>query len=208
MAGLADVSAMALMKRLKKSKDWLHALCVELFREQGHRGGLQRRFPGPGVRRDDGQGARQDGFAVAVALQRLPAFPDLRFLPAHGNEGARRRRVPVALPHPRRATTCSPTAGTRPPRASTTWRRAGGHVIVRVNTGSLVLRSTGGAPFDLLAAVTSLERAGAVESWPGVAVEEAVAVPGRVCAVRKTQQASRLAQRKLRKEAARKGKQV
>ena len=35
MAGLADVSAMALMKRLQKSKDWLHALCVELFREQG-----------------------------------------------------------------------------------------------------------------------------------------------------------------------------
>ena len=27
MAGLADVSAVALMKRLKKSKDWLHALC-------------------------------------------------------------------------------------------------------------------------------------------------------------------------------------
>ena len=35
MAGLADLSAIALMKRLKKSEDWLHALCVELFRKQG-----------------------------------------------------------------------------------------------------------------------------------------------------------------------------
>ena len=85
---------------------------------------------------------------------------------------------------------------------------AGGHVIVRVNTGSLGLRTRGGAPFDLLAAVASLDGAGAVRSWPVVAVEEGVAVPGRVCAIRKTQQASRIAHRKLRKEAARKGKQV
>ena len=56
-----------------------------------------------------------------------------------------------------------------------------------MNTGSLVLRTTGDAPFDLLAALTSLERAGAVGSWPVVAVEEAVAAPGRVCAIRKTQ---------------------
>ena len=34
-AGLAELSAVALWKRLKKSKDWLHALCGELFRERG-----------------------------------------------------------------------------------------------------------------------------------------------------------------------------
>ncbi len=32
LAGLSDV---ALLKRLRKSRDWLQALCVELFREQG-----------------------------------------------------------------------------------------------------------------------------------------------------------------------------
>ena len=31
-AELAELSAVALRKRLKKSKDWLHALCGELFR--------------------------------------------------------------------------------------------------------------------------------------------------------------------------------
>ena len=34
-AGLAELSAVALWKCLKKSKDWLHALCGELFRERG-----------------------------------------------------------------------------------------------------------------------------------------------------------------------------
>ena len=34
-ANLADLSDVALLKRLRKSGDWLHALCVALFREQG-----------------------------------------------------------------------------------------------------------------------------------------------------------------------------
>ena len=46
-ANLADLSDVALLKRLRKSKDWLHALCVALFQEQGvnvsQAGGLQVR---------------------------------------------------------------------------------------------------------------------------------------------------------------------
>ena len=34
-ASLADLSDVALLKRLRKSRDWLYALCVELFREHG-----------------------------------------------------------------------------------------------------------------------------------------------------------------------------
>ena len=63
---------------------------------------------------------------------------------------------------------------------------AGGQVTVRVNTASLVLRTPQGQPFDLLAAVTSLERAGTVASWLAtVVVENGGIVPGRVCALRK-----------------------
>ena len=46
-ANLADLSDVALLKRLRKSKDLLHALCVALFQEQGvnvsQAGGLQVR---------------------------------------------------------------------------------------------------------------------------------------------------------------------
>ena len=34
-AQLTDLSDLALLKRLRKARDWLRALCVELFREQG-----------------------------------------------------------------------------------------------------------------------------------------------------------------------------
>jgi hypothetical protein len=34
-AKLGDFSDVALLKRLRKSKDWLHALCQELFKERG-----------------------------------------------------------------------------------------------------------------------------------------------------------------------------
>lgn len=44
---LAELSSVALGQRLKKSQDWLQALCVELFRERGVEraagGGLPRR---------------------------------------------------------------------------------------------------------------------------------------------------------------------
>ena len=34
-ANLADLSAVALLKRLRKSKDWLYRLCCALFEERG-----------------------------------------------------------------------------------------------------------------------------------------------------------------------------
>ena len=46
-----------------------------------------------------------------------------------------------------------------------------------------------------------------MQSWPALAVGDGIAVPGRVCAIRKTQEAIRIAHRKLRKEATRRGKQ-
>ena len=85
---------------------------------------------------------------------------------------------------------------------------SGAQVTVRVNTGSLPLQTSGGPSFDLLAALTSLKRAGTIQSWPVVVVGEGVAVPGRVCAIRKTQEAIKIAHARLRKEAARKGKRV
>ena len=35
LAHWTDVSDVALLKRLRKSEDWLHSLCVELVRESG-----------------------------------------------------------------------------------------------------------------------------------------------------------------------------
>ena len=101
-AHLAELSAVALLKRLRKSKAWLRALCVALFREQGIAltdiGGFQvRAFDATTVKEP-----RSDRIVVAAALQRAPSLPDVRLLQAYGDRGAWRRRVAGAVPDPRR----------------------------------------------------------------------------------------------------------
>ena len=85
----------------------------------------------------------------------------------------------------------------------------GGHAAVRVNTASLPLREADGKRFDLLGAVSSLKRAGAVGSWrAAVAADGGEPVAGRVCAIRKTREAARQAVARLRRTASRKQRQL
>ena len=57
-AGLAQLSDVALLKRLRKSSDWLHGLCVALFRERGL---AQAAEPGLRVRAFDATTVREPG---------------------------------------------------------------------------------------------------------------------------------------------------
>ena len=78
-----------------------------------------------------------------------------------------------------------------------------------MNTGTLAFQTPEGQLFDLLGHVSALERAGAVQSWsPHVVAPQGLRVRGRVCAIRKTEEAILIAQQGIRKEAARKGRQV
>ena len=121
-AGLADLSAMALMKRLKKSKDWLHALCVELFREQGIAVGWDGGFQ---VRAFDATTVKEPG--RTGSLWRLHYSVCLPSLSCDFSSSRQRKGTEPASPcctsPSASATTCSPTAGIRPPRASITWRQ-------------------------------------------------------------------------------------
>ena len=101
------------------------------------------------------------------------------------------------------------TAATRPPPVCIMWFAPAGQVTVRVNTGALSFRTTADEPFDLLAAVASLKRTGAVGAWSVETIANGDAtVKGRVCAIRKTREAVEMAHEKIRREAVRKGKQV
>ena len=87
---------------------------------------------------------------------------------------------------------------------------AGGYATVRVNTQALRFRTPGGRrPFDLLAAVSAIKRAGAVKSWRVRAVgADGEGVVGRVCAMRKSAEAARRARAKLRRRASRNGREL
>lgn len=88
-------------------------------------------------------------------------------------------------------------------------KRAGGRATVRVNTSSLPLHTPDNQPFDLLAKVQGLRRTGLIGCWPVQAVAgTSGAVTGRVCALRKTEEAIRFAHKALRRQASKKGTQL
>ena len=191
------------MKRLRKSADWLQALCVALFREQGIAlppGGFQVRVFDATTVKEPGRTGSLWRLHYSVRLPSL-ACDFFKLTATEGRGTGERSRSSRSA----RATMCSLTG--RALRACTMWCPQAVMHGAREHRGAVASHARRRA-FDLLAQVTTLKRVGTVHSWPVLATGEGIAVPGRVCAIRKTQEATRLAQRKLRKEAGRKGKQV
>ena len=207
-ANLVDLSDVGLLKRLKKSKDWLHGLCVKLFREHGvtvaASGGFQvRAFDATTVK----EPGKTGGLWRIHYSVRLPSLV-CDFFKLTETEGPGSGESFLHFPI-RDGDYVLADRGYSTASGIGHVVSFGGHVTVRVNTGALPLRTAQDQPFDLLAAVTSVERAGAVQWWrTRVAVPEGVAVSGRVCALRKTGEAIKMAQDRLRKAASKKGKQI
>ena len=79
-------------------------------------------------------------------------------------------------------------------------------MTVPVDTKSLRLGTPQGGPFDLSAAVRGLRRTGQIRWWQDAAIDDGgTLVSGRVCPLRKTGEAIRLAHNALRSQASKKG---
>ena len=207
-ASLASLSDVALLKRLRKSRNWLHALCVELFREHGIAVSADNGFQ---VRAFDATTVQEPG--RTGSLQRLHysvSLPSLgcdffRVTPTRGRgTGESFKQFPIrAGDYVLADRGYSTAAGLQHVAA------AGGYVTVRVNTGSLPLATPAGRPWDLLAAVETLTRPGPVGEWPArAAAQSGPPVRGRLCALRKTDEAIAIAQASVRRTARKKGRQV
>jgi hypothetical protein len=83
----------------------------------------------------------------------------------------------------------------------------GGDVVVRLNSSTFPLLDTEGAPFDLLAAVRSLE-GHTPGDWTVRFIENDQQYCARLCAVRKSALAAQLSKERLLKAARKKGKIV
>ena len=212
-ANLADLSDVALLKRLRKSKEWLYALCVRLFQEHGiavaSGGGFQLRAFDATTVKEPGKTGSLWRVHYSVCLPSLACD----FFKLTRTEGAGSGESFAQFPI-RAGDHVVADRGYSTARGIGHVADAGGQLIVRVNTGALPLRTVSGEPFNLLAAVTSLRRVGVATSWSAQVVvdgdtgQPSRMVAGRVCAVRKSAAAVRVAQRKIRQEATRKGKQA
>jgi hypothetical protein len=206
--GLAELSSVALWNRLRKSQAWLRSLCLELFRERGvelsEAGGLQVRALDATTVKEPGKTGSLWRVHYSVRLPSL-ACDFFRLTATKGTgTGESFMQFPIKAGDYLLADRGYSTA-----RGLRHVVQAGGVVTVRVNTRSLVLETAEGQPFDLLAAVGTLRRAGRIGSWEVRVVDAAgVAATGRACALRKTQEAIRIAHKSLRRKASKKGKQL
>ena len=206
--GLAELSSVALWNRLRKSQAWLRSLCLELFRERGvglsEEGGFQVRALDATTVKEPGKTGSLWRVHYSVRLPSL-ACDFFKLTETKGvGTGESFLQFPIGAGDYLLADRGYSTA-----RGLRHVVQAGGLVTVRVNTGSLVLQEADGQPFDLLRKVKTLRRAGRIGAWEVRAVDAAgVAATGRACAIRKTQEAIRIAHKGLRRQASKRGTQL
>jgi len=206
MAKLADISDVALVKRLRKAKDWLHSLCMALLEEQGIALELTSNFQ---VRLFDATSVKEPGktgslWRIHYSVQ-LPSLncDFFKITPSKGT-GTGESFFQYSI---KKDDFIIADRGysTAPGIHHVASKKA--YVIVRVNTSSLPLLDLNGQALDLLNTVSGIQRPGVVNSRPVlVPTKGGATTQGRICVIRKTKEAIKLAHKKIRHNASRKGK--
>jgi Transposase DDE domain len=204
-AKLAELSAVALLKRLRKSKDWLYRLCCALFEERGiqiqpppeHRlrlidstlvkepgktGSLWRihySFQWPTLACDYFKITATEGEGTGESLQQFPLGPQDYVLADRGYCKASGIHFAV---------------------------RNQAYVIVRLNQQSIRLQEETGSEFQLVQRLQTIQKTGQIGQWRIlIPLEGSTPVPARLCVIRKSRAAIALAQKKLRRRASKQG---
>lgn len=207
-AGLADLSDVALLKRLRKAKGWLRELCLGLFAERGLQGpapqGTRLRLMDATVVKEPGQTGSQ--WRIHYSLQ----WPALRcdyfkLTPTVGKgTGESLRQYPISpgdLILVDRGY-CQ-AGGIHHVAGSNAW------VTVRCHPSSIVLHSEDGHPFALLRKLEAIRRTGQVATWNvRIPFEDQTPVKARLCIVRRSKEAIAQAIRRIERDAADNGHQL
>jgi hypothetical protein len=205
-AGLAAISDVGLLKRLRRSELWLHRLCVGLWAENGIQipaeAGLRRvRIVDGTIVKEPGKTGSQWRILYSLRLPELRCdFFELTPTVGEGN-GESFARVPVGEGD---LLLGDAGYGSASGVESVVARR--GDVLVRINPQVLVLENRRGRRFDLLGQLQELKRPGQIGEWR-VRVA-GTPVNGRVCAVRKSDHAIRQAHRRIQRRASKRQTQT
>jgi hypothetical protein len=205
LKGIADLSEVALLKRLRRARPWLGQLLAAKLAQNARLPG--RWPPGLRIRLVDATSASRPGstgtdWRVHLGFQLATLTVDqVELTSAQGGETFKR------LPGQAQEITIG-DRGYSQRQGIAALAAQGSWVIVRLNWNTVPLQHPDGRPFDLFAALDSLPAAEAGE-WAvhtAPAEDGTPAVAGRWVAVRKSPAATEAARRKVRQEARRKGK--
>jgi hypothetical protein len=199
LARIAEVSDVALLKRLRQSEGWLRALCLELLQENGilppcGPGGLQVRVVDATNVKEPGKTGSQWRLHYSLRIPDLVCdYVEITPCQGEGN-GETFTRFPVQAEE-----LILGDRGYCTPRGISYLRQSRSYVLVRVNTGALPLLTPTGERFPLLEKIRTIRQAGVIREWEVVVAGSEGACPGRLCVLRKSQQACQQAQRRLRR---------
>src|ERR1017187_7531754 len=166
-AGLATISDVGLLKRLRRSEDWLQWLCTQLVSENGvqmpqHQGQGAVRIVDGTIIKEPGKTGSHWRILYSMRLPDLRCdYFDLTATTGVGT-GESFARLPVA-----KQDLILGDAGYSSVAGIEWVVSQGGDVLVRINPQSLPLQEESGKSFELLTHLQTLETAGAVGEWQG-----------------------------------------
>jgi hypothetical protein len=203
LAGIADVSDVTLLNRLRQSEDWLRQLCQRLWNDNGVN--LEPGLKSRPVRLIDATTVKEPGktgsqWRVHYSL-RLPSLECdfFELTPAQGKStGERLGRFRFHAGE----VVLADAGYSHPPGIGEAIRQQA-HVCVRLNPASLPLWDERGRTFPLLKKLKTL-RAGTIADWRVRVHVGEQRIAGRLCGVRKSEAAIERAQRRLRRKQQRK----
>lgn len=202
---IADISDVALLKRLRSSEPWLRWLTSRMT-EIGEAEIVKRMCSERRVRVVDATTVQEQGGAgTDWRVHYTLCLPDLscdffELTDAHGGESY--KRIPV---EPKDLLLAD--RGYSNASGASSVRDAQGDVLVRWNSFSFPLKTPAGKPFEPLPQFSKLPKRGARE-WAVCFEQEGRKYAGRLCAIRKSAVATARARDKMRKTAIKKKKHV
>jgi hypothetical protein len=197
-AKLGDFSDVALLKRLRKSRDWLHQMCQALFQEKGITLSKQTNFK---MRLFDATHVKEPGKTGSVwRIHYSMVLPSLscdyfELTPRSGEgNGETLGHFPI-----QRGDHIMADRGYCHAEGIEEVASKKAFIIVRVNYKGIRLLDLRKRPISLLQKVKGIQKAGVIKSWD-VLVEapSGSLIPGRVCVVRKTEEAIKEAHKRLK----------
>ena len=205
--GLADISNVALLNRLRGCGDWLAALVGGLLAAEApaaSRGRLVRLIDATAVPKPGAAARRGNGVWRIHSAFDLPAERFAFFEVSEEKGGERLDRIPVEPGEIRIAD----RAYMQPERIATILA-AGGDVVVRAGWRNAAWLGARGEPVDLIAVLCDNAEHGLIDRPIWVCRRgDAPPLPLRLVAVKKAPQAAEAARRKARREAQKGGHQI
>ena len=205
-AGLARISSVGLMKRMRSAGPWLRALAEAVFAESARKPSLEAAPTGRRLRIVDATHVRVSGSSGTDwrlhYVLRLPTLTCDFAEVTDASGGETYTRVPIQA-----GDIVLGDRGYCHREGVAYVLERGGDVVVRLNAGSFPLLDSEGERLDLRATMRSLEEH-LPGSWPVCFQAGGKKYVARLCAVRKSASAAEIAKERLLKTARKKGKTV